>query len=161
MLALEAVRPSVDEPSVNMCVEGPSEADRTNDGGNTVENKKELASKIIAPPSKPRGTIAELDHSQCFIPAPKGSWLWLFSPHSTFFMCWDLGMAFSLFIIAIVTPFEVAFISGGPLWLMLFNKSLDTLFFLDMFFNFFLPYQDPTGKWIQDHHLIVKNYLLT
>eukprot|EP00854_Cymbomonas_tetramitiformis_P002589 gene2589-3342_t len=175
MSALGAVHvPSVDDPKAPMFVEGPSEAAKTGDEGNTDGKNKALPGKIKSSSSTTGGTIAELDHSQCFIPVPTGSWLWLYSPHSTFFMCWDLGMAFSLFIIAIVTPFEVAFISGGPLWLMLFNKGLDTLFFLDMFFNFFLPYQgltnmtvfdkdeqDPTGKWIKDHHLIVKNYVLT
>jgi hypothetical protein len=75
---------------------------------------------------------------------------------------WDLMMVVCLFFTALVTPFEVAFLSKGR-WqdpLSLINRLVDLGFFLDMVLNFFLSYKSDDGhKMVYDHQVIRKRYL--
>ena len=56
---------------------------------------------------------------------------------------WDLSTGITLLFVAIFTPFEVAFFApqlySGPINFTL-NRIVDTIFMVDIFVSFFLPY---------------------
>ena len=82
------------------------------------------------------------------------------NPNSEFCKNWDLLMVALLIFTALVTPFEVAFLS--PSWDALFviNRLVDTGFVADMFVNFFLGYFDEEENcMVWDNKRIVKKYL--
>ena len=57
-------------------------------------------------------------------------------------------------------PFEIAFLKQKVDALFWWNRWVDTLFLVDMFFNFMTPYQDAEkGQIVYDSTLIVKRYL--
>ena len=70
---------------------------------------------------------------------------WLLNPRSPFCSNWDICTALLLLFVAIVTPFEVGFLEtdldSRLLWLFIFNRITDIWFFMDLVFNFFLPYR--------------------
>ena len=83
---------------------------------------------------------------------------------------WDVLTTVCLLLTALITPFEVAFLSMPPTWtaawvdpLFLVNRLVDLTFFIDLFLNFFLMYQDLNSvdgvKWIDEPAAIVQNYL--
>ena len=60
---------------------------------------------------------------------------------------------------AIVTPYQICFIdSSSSAWFAI-DLFIDTLFFLDIFLNFFSAYIDFEGKLVTDLRQIVRNYL--
>jgi hypothetical protein len=63
---------------------------------------------------------------------------------SPFISYWDTSTALALIFTAVVTPFEVAFLSGpidplDPLFII--NRLIDLVFIMDMVFQFFIMYQ--------------------
>jgi hypothetical protein len=79
-------------------------------------------------------------------------------------------MVACLFYVTLVTPFEASFIEdpenpedafrGNLLVLMVFNRTLDALFLVDMILNFFIQYPRPFGiGMIRDPGQIVCHYL--
>lgn len=83
---------------------------------------------------------------------------------------WDSLTTMCLIFTAIVTPFEVAFLtmpstlalaSTDPLFIM--NRCIDATFTLDMLLQFFVMYQDRSRvdgvKWIDEPQAILSHYL--
>ena len=83
------------------------------------------------------------------------------APNSTFLQYWDAAIVFALLFTAIVTPFEVAFMTLyiGRINYTL-NRVVDAIFLLDMVFTFFIPYRAAArdGEWTYDNHKIARNY---
>ena len=90
-----------------------------------------------------------------------------------FLSYWDLCSASALLYTAILTPFEVAFLSpaggGNQAWLepwFVINRILDFIFSVDIILQFFTAYRriDPeTGSevMVENHSSIVRHYLFT
>ena len=81
--------------------------------------------------------------------------------HSAAISRWDIVMTLLLLYTAVVTPFEVAFLSGGLNDLVLFviNRVVDVLFICDIGVNFSVGYFDEgTNKWIFARDKIVRRY---
>lgn len=78
---------------------------------------------------------------------------------------WDCSTALALVYTALITPFEVSFLStpGWTLWLV--NRGIDLLFAADIALQFCLAYPQNVsqsgdgGIWILNHQMIVKQYL--
>jgi len=83
----------------------------------------------------------------------------LFDPRSKFFRNWDGLTAMLLVFTAIVTPYEVAFLISRFNALFGINRLVDMCFVVDMFFNFFLPYQDEEGTWVNNHRKVILKYV--
>jgi hypothetical protein len=83
------------------------------------------------------------------------------SPRTWYMRKWDLVTLVLLLFTAVVTPVEVAFLETS-LWSILFwiNRSVDALFVIDIFLNFFVAIVDPEdGQLIFHHPTIIKTYL--
>ena len=83
------------------------------------------------------------------------------SPRTWYMRKWDLVTLILLLFTAVVTPVEVAFLETR-LWSILFwvNRSVDALFVLDIFLNFFVAIVDPLdGQLVFHHPTIIKKYL--
>ena len=83
------------------------------------------------------------------------------SPRTWYMRKWDLVTLVLLMFTAVVTPVEVAFLET-TLWSVLFwiNRSVDLLFILDIFLNFFVAIVDPEdGQLVFHHPTIIKTYL--
>ena len=83
------------------------------------------------------------------------------SPRTWYMRKWDLVTLVLLLFTAVVTPVEVAFLETS-LWSIMFwiNRSVDALFVIDIFLNFFVAIIDPEdGQLIFHHPTIVKTYL--
>jgi len=79
---------------------------------------------------------------------------WLMDPRTTYMRRWDILAVYLLAFTAVVTPFEVAFLS--PNWksaLFWVNRLVDILFIIDLVMNFNLIYLDEasntfiTNRW--------------
>ena len=75
------------------------------------------------------------------------------SPRTWYMRRWDLVTLVLLMFTAVVTPVEVAFLET-TLWSILFwiNRSVDALFILDIFLNFFVAIVDPEDGQLVFHH---------
>ena len=83
------------------------------------------------------------------------------SPRTWYMRRWDMVTLVLLLFTAVVTPVEVAFLETS-LWSVLFwiNRSVDSLFVIDIFLNFFVAIIDPEdGQLIFHHPTIIKTYL--
>ncbi|KAK3288152.1 hypothetical protein CYMTET_4363 [Cymbomonas tetramitiformis] len=83
---------------------------------------------------------------------------YLLNPHSEFLKYWDVLAALLLLYTALITPFEVAFLESQRDALFYFNRFVDSCFFCDLCFQFFLPYREPDGSWIVEQNKIAFNY---
>ena len=85
----------------------------------------------------------------------------IISPKSKFSQRWDLLMIILLLYTAVVTPFEVAFLSETvPEGLFAINRLVDMCFFADIVINFCLAYEMPDeGLWIVTHSRIAGRYM--
>ena len=90
-------------------------------------------------------------------------------PMSSFMQSWDLVMIFLLIACFYMTPLEVAFIeaSNTGFWFW-FNRTIDVVFWHDLFLHFFLMYPKSnrnasqakwTITWERNHSEIAKEYL--
>jgi potassium voltage-gated channel Eag-related subfamily H protein 7 len=88
--------------------------------------------------------------------------------HSKFSGYWDLVTMLALLFTAVVTPFEVSFLSAPQKWeevdgLFLVNRLIDLIFIIDLILQFFLMYPegDPeTGvRWVDKRSQIRDHYL--
>ena len=73
---------------------------------------------------------------------------------------WDLFITIILLISCITTPFRIAF--GGiedPLEWVIINATIDILFLIDIFVNFFSAYYDAEFQIVEDRKLIAKEYI--
>jgi len=86
--------------------------------------------------------------------------------HSRVMPWWDALTTIALLFIALVTPFEVAFLPAAnsptaPLFLL--NRLLDLIFIVDLILNFIImqPVADVDlgTRWLSTSHEIVRNYL--
>lgn len=84
--------------------------------------------------------------------------VYLLNPHSDFLKYWDVLAALLLLYTALITPFEVAFLDSSRDALFYFNRFVDLCFFMDLCFQFFLPYREPDGTWIVEQNKIALNY---
>lgn len=82
-------------------------------------------------------------------------------PLSPFMKYWDIATLFLLLFTAIVTPFEVAFVSDVPLSPMYFvNLFVNASFFFDLCLNFNLMYfSEKQMKMISTRKEVALNYL--
>ena len=89
-------------------------------------------------------------------------------------MIWDRMMLFAMIWTALITPFEVSFMTsdassnqptGVAGWaLFSLNRVIDLIFIFDLVLTFFVPYrQSPRkgGRWVYDRQKIAKRYLST
>ena len=85
----------------------------------------------------------------------------LINPRSRFMTYWDLVTAIALLFTATVTPFEVGL--GLPTKvnaLFVVNQTINVVFFIDVFVQFFLPVPDAkTGELLRDRREIARRYL--
>jgi len=67
---------------------------------------------------------------------------WVLNPRSKFFRTWDMNTAVLLVYTAVVTPFEVGFLTTKLDGLFYFNRLVDLCFFMDLCFNLCMPFQE-------------------
>ncbi|KAJ8598336.1 hypothetical protein CTAYLR_002967 [Chrysophaeum taylorii] len=73
----------------------------------------------------------------------------------------DVALALALFYTSIVTPVEVAFLTGSET-LFYLNQVMNLVFVADVMTQFFTHYQQPKvkgGAWVRNHGMIVGHYL--
>mmetsp|Transcript_34820 Transcript_34820/g.44907 ORF Transcript_34820/g.44907 Transcript_34820/m.44907 type:complete len:786 (+) Transcript_34820:112-2469(+) len=89
-------------------------------------------------------------------------------PNSAFRMCWDLNMLFFLAYVAILTPFQMAFlgdqedIAHPEDWPGFFamDRLVDLVFLIDMVINFRSAWYEADGSVVTfDQKIAAKNYL--
>jgi hypothetical protein len=91
--------------------------------------------------------------------------LFLFNPKGNFIKTWNLIIYLSVIYCVIFSPYKIAFSSSiytyyDNLNYAFFTElSVDTFFFLDTIFHFFLPFQDELENFIFIHSKIIANYL--
>eukprot|EP00854_Cymbomonas_tetramitiformis_P017571 gene17571-20923_t len=82
------------------------------------------------------------------------------NPKSYIMRVWDVFTSQLLLIVAVITPYEVAFLGGEIDALFYFNSIMNLFFFIDVCFNFYLPFINPnTGSLVYDIKLIRQRYL--
>ena len=90
--------------------------------------------------------------------------------YSKFAQHWDICTMVALIFTAIITPFEVAFLSSPANWnaawvspLFLINRLVDVIFTFDLVLQFFLIYpeqNDASGvRWVESRRQIATHYL--
>ena len=94
---------------------------------------------------------------------------WVLDPRTTMFVAyWDLVATLALFYVALVTPFEVAFIqppAPDERWtdsLFIINRLVDIVFITDMLLQFRLAYKQENvngTRWVTDVPSIFSHYL--
>ena len=120
-------------------------------GGNTITGKAKLDVMQVAV-----GAQMMTKHKAFMERSPL-----VISPRTWYMRKWDLVTLVLLLFTAVVTPVEVAFLETS-LWSIMFwiNRSVDALFIIDIFLNFFVAIIDPEdGQLIFHHPTIVKTYL--
>eukprot|EP00747_Dinoflagellata_sp_TGD_P125771 gnl/TRDRNA2_/TRDRNA2_174203_c9_seq4.p1 gnl/TRDRNA2_/TRDRNA2_174203_c9~~gnl/TRDRNA2_/TRDRNA2_174203_c9_seq4.p1 ORF type:complete len:655 (+),score=110.58 gnl/TRDRNA2_/TRDRNA2_174203_c9_seq4:111-2075(+) len=83
-------------------------------------------------------------------------------PHNSRWLnAWDICIAILLVCVAIVSPFETAFLEPKVDTMFFLNRMVDLAFMLDMVVQCFLPFPDPdhSEHLVTQHHLIIKRYL--
>lgn len=88
---------------------------------------------------------------------PKGSYY--IDPTSEFMKKWDNFIILLLLFTAVVTPFEVSFLATALNMLFYMNRCVDGGFIVDMFFQFFMGYQNQDNIYIYDYGAIASRYL--
>jgi len=96
----------------------------------------------------------------------------LLNPRSQMMQYWDFATLSALFFTATVTPYEVCMmweeqsfetlIESGMLPLFIANWIVNSIFIVDMGFNFFLPYKESIkkgGGTVKSHKRIARHYL--
>eukprot|EP00966_Prymnesium_polylepis_P228228 5282040-Prymnesium_polylepis.2 len=89
---------------------------------------------------------------------------WLLNPRAKAMQYWDFVTLGALFFTATVTPYEVCMMWADtkvdPLFII--NYFVNSIFLIDMCFNFLLPYRASIkqgGDMIKSHRRIARNYL--
>ncbi len=99
------------------------------------------------------GTVEEKDTSDT-----RGSFI--VNPNSNFARQWDMLMVALLIFTALVTPFEVAFLTSAFDFLFVINRMVDFGFMCDMVLNFFLGYFDENeARMVWNQKRIASRYL--
>mmetsp|Transcript_23836 Transcript_23836/g.77516 ORF Transcript_23836/g.77516 Transcript_23836/m.77516 type:complete len:832 (-) Transcript_23836:97-2592(-) len=84
------------------------------------------------------------------------------SPQGKYIARWDVVMVVLLAFIALVTPYEVAFLNPTFNWLFIVNRIVDTLFVVDIVMNFMLAFYDEAmGQICYDRYRIMRRYVMT
>ena len=126
--------------------------------------------------------VIEEHHRQRYTQSNKTStqrWLdwWVIDPRMTKWIAyWDVSTVFALLFVALVTPFEVAYLDSPRSladigerfesvgWLFCVNRVVDLLFVCDLVLQFRLMYSSTSHiegtRWVADPWQIVKHYLL-
>lgn len=116
-------------------------------------------------------TITKIRYSDIYrhthkrrVQATRAHMLFLINPKARWIPHWDVFLSALLVFIAIVTPYEVAFLdpsSTSPLFVA--NKVIDVFFVLEIFITFSTPIQDPlsvqSNIWISNRLTIAKMYI--
>jgi potassium voltage-gated channel Eag-related subfamily H protein 7 len=87
-----------------------------------------------------------------------------FHPQSKYMRRWDVTTAFLMLYVALVTPYEVAFLSESmtPDALTIINLCVDLLFLIDIFMQFLVAYYDPVSGHLEcDRKAIATYYIRT
>lgn len=83
---------------------------------------------------------------------------WCIDPDGKFSEKWSIVIICCLVYVATVMPFLISFVDESPLILKICERSVDVLFIMDIFVNFFSAYKDD-GELITNNKQIAKNYL--
>ena len=86
---------------------------------------------------------------------------WLLYPEDPYKTYWDLFITIILLISCLTTPFRIAFgedIEDPIEWLFI-NNTIDILFLVDIFVNFFSAYYDNEFIIVEDRKQIARDYL--
>ena len=88
--------------------------------------------------------------------------LFLLDPREKHWLAqWDMVMMTCLIFVAIVTPYEVAFLQdNGTDALFWVNIVLDCAFFFDMIIQFHMAFQDSSNAWVVRLSDIRRHYVL-
>ena len=93
---------------------------------------------------------------------------WILSDESRYVQCWELIVMCTLCYVAIVTPYEVAFIHPKPVfddevktvWFAL-NRVLESIFAIDICVSFCRAFRDESQTMIHHPRRIAKRYIQT
>jgi len=81
-------------------------------------------------------------------------------PNSTFRGRWDMWLLVTLAFTAVVTPFEIAFLTPAFNVIFALNRVVDITFIIDITFTFFTPIVDVLlGVWVLNHAEIALQYM--
>ena len=125
-----------------------------NEGGTAVVHKSPVSSKLQQ--------MADSHDYQSFKAMADNTSTseWVLMPHSKEIQRWDLVMLWSLVFVAIVTPFQVGFLSSQFDVLFGVNTTIDLLFLGDIVVNFHRVFFDRKhGRNVQDLKSIRSHYL--
>ena len=91
---------------------------------------------------------------------------WVIDPRTSLAIAyWDVTTATALLFTALITPFEVAFLTPGDLALFVVNRAIDSIFLIDLFLQFFMAYPalatEASEGWVTDRKQIAAHYLRT
>ena len=118
-----------------------------------------------------KGTMVPRDAAAASFTTKRARPFMLIDPrYSKFAQNWDICTMMALIFTAIITPFEVAFLSSPVNWdaawvspLFLINRLVDIIFTIDLVLQFFLIYpeqNDASGvKWVESRRHIAAHYL--
>ena len=129
----------------------PAEEGNEKGGKNTITGKAKLDVMQVAV-----GAQMMTKHKAFMERSP-----FVISPRTWYMRKWDLVTLVLLLFTAVVTPVEVAFLETS-MWSIMFwiNRSVDALFVIDIFLNFFVAVVDPEdGQLVFHHPTIIKTYL--
>eukprot|EP00854_Cymbomonas_tetramitiformis_P020165 gene20165-24136_t len=121
--------------------------------------KSQPASLLLAEQSQLPPEISTLLNKEADpgedMPAEEKSSKWVIDPRWPIMRKWDMVTFLLLVFTALVTPYEVAFLSTDLNAMFFVNRLVDTLFIIDLFFCFFMAYFDVhEGSWITDLTII-------
>ena len=122
-----------------------------------------LVALLTPPPPRKHGTKTPQEHLRIMRMRQQR----LIDPRtSTFATFWDATATFALLFVALVTPFEVAFLptaESAADALFVLNRLVDAIFCVDLVLNFFFMYLsfDPTSgtQWVDDPVRVAHHYL--
>jgi hypothetical protein len=91
----------------------------------------------------------------------KTSKWYILMPNSNFFMIWQIMIAVLLVYFATYVPFEISFLDPPQTtWRAVIDYSIDFLFFIDIFLNFFTAFENSSNNVLEKRlGPIAVNYL--
>ena len=116
------------------------------------------------------GTLVPRDAAAASFVTKRARPFMLIDPrHSKFAQNWDVCTMAALVFTALITPFEVSFLSSPANWdeawvnpLFLVNRLVDVIFTLDLILQFFLMYPETDAasgvRWVESRRQIASHY---
>ena len=114
--------------------------------------------------------VRQAEQIRAFLKSREADKRWVIEPNESKYLgYWDSVSGVALLYTALMTPFEVAFLSpssglaalSDPFYYV--NRTLDCIFLCDLILQFFVAYQSAADGggfiWITDRTMIVRHYL--